>query len=179
MKKIITLLCFIFVLGTSFAQITIDGDMLDWAAINPLDTGLPPESYGQVPVQTYLDFNLKHIYMTHDTANVYCKIDLDDAANFNNFYNFTNPPVFEIYFDTEIGDTTGFDWGWWTNASNYYVNLAPTYIPILLISMLNYIFIPVEECRHIFLVSLFCWRFCQWVLTVKITSLSFQFPVTW
>ena len=46
MKKIITLLCFIFALGTSFAQITIDGDMLDWAAINPLDTGLPPESYG-------------------------------------------------------------------------------------------------------------------------------------
>ena len=129
MKKIITLLCFIFVLGTSFAQITIDGDMLDWAAINPLDTGLPPESYGQVPVQTYLDFNLKHIYMTHDSANVYCKIDLDDAANFNNFYNFTNPPVFEIYFDTEIGDTTGFDWGWWNNAYNYYVNLAPTLHP--------------------------------------------------
>ncbi|MCU0343875.1 MAG: hypothetical protein MUF28_08645, partial [Ignavibacterium sp.] len=129
MKKIITLWCFIFALGTSFAQITIDGDMLDWAAINPLDTGLPPESYGQVPVQTYIDFNLQHVYITHDSANVYCKIDLDDAANFNNFYNFTNPPVFEIYFDTEIGDTTGFDWGWWNNAYNYYVNLAPTLHP--------------------------------------------------
>ena len=129
MKKIITLLCFIFVLGTSFAQITIDGDMLDWAAINPLDTGLPPESYGQVPVQTYIDFNLQHVYITHDSVNVYCKIDLDDAANFNNFYNFTNPPVFEMYFDTEIGDTTGFDWGWWNNAYNYYINLAPTLHP--------------------------------------------------
>ena len=129
MKKIITLLCFIFVLGTSFAQITIDGDMLDWATINPLDTGLPAESYGLVQDQTYIDFNLKHVYIAHDSANVYCRIDLDDAANFNNFYNFTNPPVFEMYFDTEIGDTTGFDWGWWNNAYNYYINLAPTLHP--------------------------------------------------
>lgn len=129
MKKIITLLCFIFGLGSSFAQITIDGDMLDWAGINPLDTGLPAESYGNVPVSTYLDFNLKHVYITHDLDNIYVKIDLDDAANFNNFYNFTNPPVFEIYFDTEIGDTTGFDWGWWNNAYNYYINLAPTLHP--------------------------------------------------
>jgi len=129
MRKIITLLCFISILGTSYAQITIDGDMLDWAGINPLDTGLPPESYGQVPVQTYVDFNLQHVYIAHDSANVYCKIDLDDAANFNNFYNFSNPPVFEMYFDTEIGDTTGFDWGWWNNAYNYYVNLAPTLHP--------------------------------------------------
>jgi len=129
MRKIITLLCFISILGTSYAQITIDGDMLDWTGINPLDTGLPPESYGQVPVQTYVDFNLQHVYIAHDSANVYCKIDLDDAANFNNFYNFSNPPVFEMYFDTEIGDTTGFDWGWWNNAYNYYVNLAPTLHP--------------------------------------------------
>jgi hypothetical protein len=129
MKKIITLLCVIFGLGTSIAQITIDGDMLDWAVIEPLDNGLPAESYGQVPVPTYVDFNLKHVYITHDLENVYVKIDLDDAANFNNFYNFTNPPVFEIYFDTEIGDTTGFDWGWWNNAYNYYVNLAPTLHP--------------------------------------------------
>ncbi len=129
MRKIITLLCFIFVLGTSYAQITIDGDMLDWAGIDPLDTDLPAESYGQVPVQTYVDFNLQHVYIAHDSANVYCKIDLDDAANFNNFYNFSNPPVFEMYFDTEIGDTTGFDWGWWNNAYNYYVNLAPTLHP--------------------------------------------------
>ncbi len=129
MKRIITLLCFISVFATSYAQITIDGDMLDWAGINPLDTGLPPESYGQVPVQTYVDFNLQHVYITHDSANVYCKIDLDDAANFNNFYNFSNPPVFEMYFDTEIGDTTGFDWGWWNNAYKYYINLAPTLHP--------------------------------------------------
>jgi hypothetical protein len=130
MKKLLTLIGFLFFLGTTaFPQITIDGDMLDWATIEPLDTGLPAESYGVVQDQQYIDFNLKHIYITHDTANVYVKIDLDNAANFNNFYNYTNPPVFEVYFDTEIGDTTGFDWGWWNNAYNYYVNLAPTLHP--------------------------------------------------
>ena len=129
MKKIVTMWCLLLMFGTSFAQITIDGDMLDWAGIDPLDTGLPAESYGTVPNATYNDFNLKHIYITHDTANVYVKVDLDDAANFNNFYNFGNPPVFEMYFDTEIGDTTGFDWGWWNNAYNYYINLAPSLHP--------------------------------------------------
>lgn len=130
MKKVLTLISFLFVLGTTaFPQITIDGDMLDWAGIDPLDKGLPAESYGKVPVPAYIDFDLQHLYVTHDTANVYFRIDLADAANFNNFYNYTNPPVFELYLDTEIGDTTGFDWGWWNNAYNYYINLAPTLHP--------------------------------------------------
>lgn len=129
MKKIFTLMFFIFLLGSVSAQITIDGDMLDWAGIDPLDTGLPPESYGVVSDPQYSDFNVRHLYVVHDSANVYCKIDLDPTASFNNFYNYSNPPVFEIYFDTEIGDTTGFDWGWWNNAYNYYINIAPTLHP--------------------------------------------------
>lgn len=130
MKKVLTLISFLFVLGTTaFPQITIDGDMLDWAGISPLDTGLPTESYGKVPDPTYIDFDLQHLYVIHDTANVYFKIDLADQANFNNFYNFDGDPVFELYLDTEIGDTTGFDWGWWNNAYNYYINLAPTLHP--------------------------------------------------
>lgn len=129
MKKIFTLMSFILLLGSASAQIVIDGDMLDWAGIDPLDTGLPAESYGVVTDPQYADFNVRHVYVTHDSENVYCRIDLDPTANFNNFYNFTNPPVFEMYFDTEIGDTTGLDWGWWNNAYNYYINLAPTLHP--------------------------------------------------
>lgn len=129
MRKVITLFSFLFLLGSAYAQITIDGDMLDWAEINAIDTGLPTEAYGQVTDPTYVDFNLKHLYVTHDSANVYFKIDLDDAANFNNFYNPENPPVFELYLDTDIADTTGFDWGWWNNAYNYYINLAPNLHP--------------------------------------------------
>lgn len=129
MKKIFTLMFFILLLGSVSAQIVIDGDMLDWAGIDALDTGLPPESYGEVTDPQYSDFNVRHIYITHDSVNVYGRIDLDPTANFNNFYNYTNPPVFEMYFDTEIGDTTGFDWGWWNNAYNYYINIAPTLHP--------------------------------------------------
>ncbi len=129
MKKVFTLISFILLLGSASAQIVIDGDMLDWAGINPLDDGLPAESYGVVSDQQYSDFNVRHVYITHDSENVYCRIDLDPTANFNNFYNFTNDPVFEMYFDTEIGDTTGFDWGWWNNAYNYYINIAPTLHP--------------------------------------------------
>ena len=129
MKRIFTLLFFIFLLGSMSAQIVIDGDMLDWAGIDPLDTGLPAESYGEVSDPQYSDFNIRHIYVVHDSVNVYCKVDLDPTANFNNFYNFSNPPVFEMYFDTEIGDTSGFDWGWWNNAYHYYINIAPTLHP--------------------------------------------------
>jgi len=129
MKKIFTSLLFLFFLGSVSAQIVIDGDMLDWAGIDPLDTGLPPESYGVVGDPQYSDFNLQHVYAIHDSLNLYFKVDLDPTANFNNFFNFTNPPVFEMWLDTEIGDTTGLDWGWWNNAYNYYIDLAPTLNP--------------------------------------------------
>lgn len=129
MKKILIVLSFLFLIGSAYAQIIIDGDMLDWANISPLDDGLPPESYGHVSNPLYSDFDLSHLYIVHDTEFVYCKIDLQPTANFNNFFNFENPPVFEMYLDTEIGDTTGFDWGWWNNAYNYYINIAPTLHP--------------------------------------------------
>jgi len=129
MRKVITLFSFLFLFGSGYAQISIDGDMLDWAEISPLDTGLPAEAYGKVTDPAYVDFNLNHVYVTHDSANVYVKIDLDDAASFTNFYNTENPPVFEFYLDTDIADTSGMDWGWWNNAYDYYVNLAPTLHP--------------------------------------------------
>lgn len=129
MKKIFTLMFFIFLLGSVSAQITIDGDMLDWAGIDPLDTGLPPESYGVISDPQYSDYNVQHLYVIHDTANVYCKIDLYPTSSFSNFYNTSSTPAFEIWVDTEIRDTSGLDWGWWNNAYNYYINMAPTLHP--------------------------------------------------
>ncbi len=122
MKYFLTFLLISLTFSISFAQIEIDGNMLDWAGIEPLDQAPIEETVGDLP--SYPDFDLKHLYITHDTSFVYVRIDLDDAANFDNFYNYSNPPVFEFYMDTEIGDTTGFDWGWWNNAYNYYVNLV-------------------------------------------------------
>lgn len=128
MHKLFTLLFFVFFMFSfSFAQIEIDGDLLDWAGIEPLTQGNVAEPDDDIPVATYSDFDLANMYITHDTSFVYVRIDMADAANFDNFYNFTNPPVFEFYMDTEIGDTTGFDWGWWNIAMNYHValNLHP------------------------------------------------------
>ncbi len=122
-----TLTILSMLLGLAFAQIEIDGDMLDWAGIAPLDQDPLIEPTGEIPA--YPDFDLKHLYITHDTSNVYVRIDLADGASFDNFYNYDNPPVFEFYMDTEIGDTTGFDWGWWNIAMNYYINLATTLHP--------------------------------------------------
>lgn len=128
MYKLATLISFLFLWGTvSFAQIEIDGDMLDWVGIEPLDQGGAEETVGEIP--EYPDFDLKHLYITHDTTNVYVRIDLNETASFNNFFNYDNPPVFEFYMDTEIADTNGFDWGWWNIAMNYYVDLAPTLNP--------------------------------------------------
>jgi hypothetical protein len=117
---VIALLLTSFVMAS--AQIEIDGDMLDWAGVPALDQDPANELTGDVAA--YPDFDLMDLYITHDTANVYVRIDLNPAANFRNFYNYSNPPVFEFYMSTEIGDTTGFDWGWWNVAMKYYVNLA-------------------------------------------------------
>ncbi|MCB0742264.1 MAG: T9SS type A sorting domain-containing protein [Ignavibacteriae bacterium] len=130
MKKILTFSIIFFLFTTlSFAQIEIDGDMLDWADIPALDQGEAMEVLGDIGSTDYSMFDLKHLYITHDSSNVYVRIDIDDAASFNDFYNFANPPVFEFYMDTEIADTNGFDWGWWNNAYNYYINLAPNLHP--------------------------------------------------
>ncbi|MGD8780837.1 MAG: T9SS type A sorting domain-containing protein [Ignavibacteria bacterium] len=128
MKDLFTVLTLFFLIcKVSFAQIEIDGDMLDWVGIEPLDQGDAEEAVGEIP--QYPDFDLKHLYITHDANNVYVKIDLNGTASFDNFYNFDNPPVFEFYMDTEIGDTTGFDWGWWNLAMNYYVDIVTTLHP--------------------------------------------------
>ncbi len=129
MKKMLTLIAVLIAYSVSFAQIQIDGDMLDWANIAPLDRDQVAEPVGDITNSDYHDFDLKHLYITHDSAYVYVRIDIADDASFNNFYNFDNPPVFEFDFDTEIGDTTGFDWGWWNNAYNYSIDLAPTLNP--------------------------------------------------
>ncbi len=129
MKKVLTMIAVLIAYTASFAQIQIDGDMLDWANIAPLDRDQVAEPIGDITNADYHDFDLKHLYITHDSAYVYVRIDIADDASFNNFYNFDNPPVFEFYMDTEIGDTTGFDWGWWNNAYNYYINLATTLNP--------------------------------------------------
>ncbi len=125
MKQLVTALgMLLIVAGMMFAQITIDGDMLDWQNIQPLDQDPANEPLGDNTAYGP-SFDLMDLYITHDSNYVYVRIDIDPAGTFSSMFNYDNPPVLEFYMDTEIGDTTGFDWGWWNQAMNYYINLAP------------------------------------------------------
>ncbi len=114
----------LLIAGVALSQITIDGDMLDWQNIAPLDQPPADEPLGDNTAYGP-SFDLMDIYITHDSEYVYVRIDIDPAGTFSSMFNYDNPPVLEFYMDTEIGDTTGFDWGWWNQAMNYYINLAP------------------------------------------------------
>lgn len=103
--------------------ITIDGDMLDWAGIAPADTGMAAEEVGDMV--TGPDFDLKDIYIASDDSMLYFRIVIDPSGSFTNaWFNYTNPPVLELYLDHDIADTSGLAWGWWTTAINYFIPLT-------------------------------------------------------
>ncbi|NIT58036.1 MAG: T9SS type A sorting domain-containing protein [Aliifodinibius sp.] len=109
--------------------IQIDGDMFDWAGINPLDVNEIAEETGDMP--TGPDFDIQDVYLTSDTNNVYVRIAIDPAGSFSGQWNnYTNPPVFELWFDTYLGDTLGLGWGgFWIQRGDYKVNLQDAYDP--------------------------------------------------
>lgn len=115
--------------GGLYGQITIDGDMLDWVGIDPADVGDAAEALGDMP--TGPEFDLENFYITSDVENVYCKIDIDPSATFTGgFTNYTNWPVLELWFDVNMGDTTGLGWGgFWVLAGDYRIDLVPAYDP--------------------------------------------------
>jgi len=126
MRKVLlaTVILLMPLLGTGFAQITIDGDMLDWADVPRADVGNAEELLGDIT--TGPEFDLAGLYITSDDDFVYVKVDIDPSATFSNgFTNYTNPPVLELYFDVTLDDTTGLTWGWWTIPVDYQVSFGP------------------------------------------------------
>ena len=91
-------------------EITIDGDLFDWDGIPNADQPPAEESIGDMP--TGPSFDLMDMYMASDSNNVFVRLDIDPAGKFTDgFTNYTNPPVLELWFDTNMGDTTGLGWG--------------------------------------------------------------------
>jgi hypothetical protein len=130
MKRVYNFIVFLFFSFSALqSQIIIDGDMSDWAGINPWDQDPANEPLDDIDAMYQPHFDLMDVYVTHDSLNVYVRIDIDPAGSFSEIYNYTNPPVFDFYMDTEIADTAGFDWGWWNIAINYYVDLATNLHP--------------------------------------------------
>lgn len=109
--------------------IVIDGDMFDWGGISPLDVNQIAEETGDMP--TGPDFDLKDVYLTSDATNVYVRIAIDPAGSFSGQWtNYSNPPVFELWFDTYLGDTLGLGWGgFWVQRGDFKVNLQEAYNP--------------------------------------------------
>jgi len=125
MIRLYTFILFLFFSFSALqSQIVIDGDMSDWTGINPWDQDSANETLGDVNVMYQPHFDLMDVYVTHDSQNVYIRIDIDPAGSFSETFNYTNPPELSFYMDTEIADTAGFDWGWWNIAINYYVDLT-------------------------------------------------------
>lgn len=93
------------------SDITIDGDLLDWvsAGIQPADVDECAEELGDI--LTGPSFDVKDYYLTSDSTYLYVRVDIDPNATFAGMYNYSNPPVFQLYFDINWGDTTGLGWG--------------------------------------------------------------------
>jgi hypothetical protein len=130
MKRVYNFIAFLFFSFSALqSQIIIDGDMSDWTGINPWDQDPANEPLDDIDAMYQPHFDLMDVYVTHDSLNLYVRIDIDPAGSFSEIFNYTNPPVFDFYMDTEIADTAGFDWGWWNIAINYYVDLATSLHP--------------------------------------------------
>ncbi len=135
---ILSVLLFISVPLLAQHTIIIDGDMLDWEGIARADTGMAEEPLGDM--LTGPDFDLGAFYMTSDDSMLYFRITIDPSGSFTNAWtNYTNPPVYELYLDNDVADTSGLAWGWWTTAINYFIpftdatnpNNPATLVPII------------------------------------------------
>ena len=136
MKKVMLLIAMLCaaMLGSAQAQITIDGDMLDWANIQPADRDSAAEGLGDLEAFNKVDFDLKDFYITSDSENVYIRIAIDPAGTFSAQFDTVKypfgPSAFDIYFDVNISDTTGLGWaGFWVSAADYKIFLPPAYDP--------------------------------------------------
>lgn len=125
MKKVLlVMVAFLLYATAGLAQITIDGDMLDWANIQPADQGGAAESLGDQP--TGPEFDWQHIYLASDSTYLYVRATIDPSGTFTGgFDNYDNPPVWELWLDNSVEDTVGLDWGWWNLHVNYVIEIAP------------------------------------------------------
>lgn len=111
-------------------SITIDGDMLDWAAISAADVGQVAEELGDMP--NGAEFDLQDMYVASDDSTVFFRIVIDPSAELSTQF-ITDPfgePAFQLFIDANFGDTTGLGYGgFWITAPEYLIDLAGAYHP--------------------------------------------------
>lgn len=141
MKKAVLFVMLAFGLFSAqlFAQINIDGLFTDWATTSAthIDTVYtwPVETVGDASVDPnnpnkYVDTDLKDIFVTDDSLNIYLEIvfnpqadltKLQDSTLYNGFANVS------IYVDADQSDSTGLDWGFWHGGYDYAIPITELY----------------------------------------------------
>jgi len=121
-KVSLLLFSLMFLVAGGFAQITIDGDMLDWADIPAADVGMTAEELGDMTTGPM--FDVKDLYITHDSTYAYFRVTIDPSETFA--AGFTEPHTWgkiELWIDNDMADTSGLGWGWWPMALDYLIEL--------------------------------------------------------
>jgi len=105
------------------SDITIDGDLLDWADFDYVDQGEVAEDLGDMP--TGPEFDVQGVKMTSDSNYAYFMFEIDESATFSGAWdNYEGEAVYELHFETNFADTAGLAWGgFWNIAPEYIVGL--------------------------------------------------------
>jgi hypothetical protein len=106
-------------------DIVIDGDMLDWAGIDPADTGEAAEELGDMIYGA--NYDIQDLYVTSNESMIFVRITFDPAGSLVNGFN--AGLAFSLYLDTDVADTSGLTWLWWTTAVDYLIDLSPAADP--------------------------------------------------
>ncbi len=122
MKQLILPFVIIFCLaGFVQAQIEIDGDMLDWDGIPRADVGDTEEPTGDMLKGA--DYDLNGLYITSNDSMLFLRITIDPAGSLVTGY--TNGLAFDLFLDTDIANSSGVNWGWYTIGGDYYIDVTP------------------------------------------------------
>jgi len=108
------------------SSITIDGDMNDWDASMQFD--VDPNQVESTGEDINVSLDLKDIYVTNDNDYLYVRIDINEAGHLSDLNSMVdgdgNQALIELYFDTDLSNTTGLTWGVWENGADYYLNIT-------------------------------------------------------
>ncbi|MCP5064687.1 MAG: hypothetical protein GY936_19805 [Ignavibacteriae bacterium] len=107
MKKTLIFLS-LFLISTTFAQITIDGDFTDW-------TGVPLLASDALNDDNGTGWDIDKLYITDDHDNVYFRVTFANtsAGNYDLYLEISVDPA------SEPASLTGHSWGQWDNGYDF------------------------------------------------------------